>query len=179
MTHDASKPAVKGLPGATQFVPKQATLDSLRAAAQRCQGCALYQGATQAVLGEGPATARIVLVGEQPGDQEDVAGRPFVGPAGKLLDRALADAGIKRSDAYVTNAVKHFKFEEKGKRRVHKKPVNREITACKPWLEAEMKIVKPRLIVCLGVTAAHAILGNQHRLLEHRGNSLTILSRTK
>jgi len=141
----------------------------LRGAAQRCQGCELYRNATQAVLGEGPATARIVMVGEQPGDREDLAGRPFVGPAGQLLDRALEDAGIRRSDVYITNAVKHFKFEERGRRRIHKKPSDSEIEACKPWLTAEFARIKPKLIVCLGASAARAIIGKQHRLLQERG----------
>lgn len=142
--------------GAALFVPGRATLPRLRDAAQRCKGCALYRHATQAVLGEGPTTARIVMVGEQPGDQEDLAGRPFVGPSGRLLDKALAEAGIDRSDVYVTNAVKHFKFQ-RGKRRIHKKPTVGEILACKPWLEAELALIKPEVIVCLGATAAHAV----------------------
>jgi uracil-DNA glycosylase family protein len=156
-------------PGAGAFVPKTGSLERLVRAAQKCQGCELYRAATQAVLGEGPAAARIVLVGEQPGDREDLAGRPFVGPAGALLDRALAEAGIERADVYVTNAVKHFKFEERGKRRIHKKPSSSEVAACKPWLEAELAIVQPRLIVCLGATAAHSVIGPRHRLLEERG----------
>src|SRR5947209_1407640 len=127
----------KPYPGAEQFIPEGATLPQLRTAVQGCKGCDLYRNATQAVLGEGPVTARIVMVGEQPGDREDLAGRPFVGPAGGLLDRALEDAGIDRNDVYITNAVKHFKFEERGKRRIHKKPSDSEIDACKPWLWAE------------------------------------------
>jgi uracil-DNA glycosylase family protein len=156
-------------PGALPFVPPGATLTQLRDAAQRCQGCELYRNATQAVLGEGPPHARIVMIGEQPGDQEDLAGKPFVGPAGALLDRALADAQIARRDVYITNAVKHFKFEERGKRRIHKKPSSGEITACHPWLEAELACIHPEIIVCLGATAARAVIGNQHRLLEERG----------
>lgn len=155
--------------GAAPFVPARATLPQLAEAAQRCRGCELYRHATQAVLGEGPAAARVLMVGEQPGDKEDLAGRPFVGPAGHLLDRALADAGIARSEVYVTNAVKHFKFEERGKRRIHKKPSESEITACHPWLEAELAIIRPEVIVCLGATAARAVLGKQHRLLQERG----------
>jgi DNA polymerase len=160
---------VSNLEGAASFIPSRATLPKLWNAAQRCTGCALYRNATQAVLGEGPATARIVVVGEQPGDQEDLAGRPFVGPAGRLLDKALAEAGIERSDVYVTNAVKHFKFEERGKRRIHKKPTAGEIAACRPWLDAELGLIKPELIVCLGATAAHAVIGRHHGVLEHRG----------
>jgi uracil-DNA glycosylase len=156
-------------PGAEPFVPPHANLSELWAAAQKCHGCDLYRHATQAVLGEGPPSARIVMVGEQPGDKEDLAGHPFAGPSGALLDRALGDAGIDRSDVYLTNAVKHFKFEERGKRRIHKKPSTVEIVACKPWLEAEVAIVRPELIVCLGATAARAVIGPKHRLLEERG----------
>jgi DNA polymerase len=156
-------------PGAASFVPEGAGLAQLRDAAQACRGCELYRNATQAVLGEGPVTARIVMVGEQPGDQEDRAGRPFVGPAGGLLNCALEDAGIDRGDVYVTNAVKHFKFEERGKRRIHKKPSDSEITACKPWLWAELARIRPKLIVCLGATAARAVIGKEHKLLKERG----------
>lgn len=155
--------------GAERFLPKSGSLRQLQRAVQNCEGCELYRAATQAVFGEGPAGARIVIVGEQPGDREDQEGHPFVGPAGKLLDRALADAGIERQDVYVTNAVKHFKFEERGKRRIHKKPSSAEIAACKPWLEAELASMRPRLIVCLGATAARSVIGPQHRLLEERG----------
>jgi len=162
-------PKVANQPGAKPFVPKTGSLKVLMRAAQKCQGCALYRAATQAVLGEGPASATVVLVGEQPGDREDLAGRPFVGPAGGLLDRALADAGIERSEVYLTNAVKHFKFEERGKRRIHKKPSSTEIADCKPWLEAELGIIQPRLIVCLGATAARSVIGPHHRLLQERG----------
>ncbi len=154
---------------AAPFVPQGATLTQLREAAQKCKGCELYRHATQAVLGEGPSSARIVMVGEQPGDKEDLAGKPFVGPAGGLLTRALEDAGIDRSDVYITNAVKHFKFEERGKRRIHKKPSETEIVACRPWLEAEFSLINPEIVVCLGATAAHAIIGKKHRLLEERG----------
>ncbi len=162
-------PKVGNQPGAKPFVPETGSLEQLLRAAQNCHGCELYRAATQAVLGEGPVPARIMLVGEQPGDREDLAGHPFVGPAGALLDRALADAGIERKDVYVTNAVKHFKFEERGKRRIHKKPSSAQVAACKPWLEAELVIVQPRLIVCLGATAAHSVIGPHHRLLEERG----------
>jgi len=156
-------------PGAVAFVPRAESLAELWTAAQKCQGCDLYRYATQAVLGEGPSSARIIMVGEQPGDKEDLAGRPFVGPAGALLDRALRDTSIDRSDVYVTNAVKHFKFEDRGKRRIHKKPSVVEIVACKPWLDAELVIIRPELIVCLGATAARAVIGPQHRLLQERG----------
>jgi len=141
----------------------------LRESAAGCTGCDLYKHATQTVFGEGAARASIMFVGEQPGDQEDLAGRPFVGPAGKILDKALAEAGIVRRDLYVTNAVKHFKWEPQGKRRKHKKPTATEIAACRPWLEAEIEVVKPRVIVCLGVTAAQAVFGKAVRLNEMRG----------
>jgi DNA polymerase len=155
--------------GTARFVPAGASLTQLRAAVQQCRGCELFRNATQAVLGEGPSAARIVMVGEQPGDKEDLAGKPFVGPAGALLDRALAEAGIERSDVFITNAVKHFKFEERGKRRIHKKPSDSEIGACKPWLDAELARIRPELIVCLGATAARAVIGKQHRILKERG----------
>ena len=154
---------------ATEFVPTHPTLAALREAIQHCRGCDLYRYATQAVLGEGPKSARIVMVGEQPGDAEDRQGHPFVGPAGKLLNRALKDAGIERSEVYVNNAVKHFKFEERGKKRLHKKPRMSEIKACRPWLEAELTVVQPRIIICLGATAAQSILGPKYRLTKERG----------
>ena len=154
---------------ASQFVPEHPTPRTLREAAQRCQGCDLYARASQAVFGEGPTSAAIVLIGEQPGDEEDRQGHPFVGPSGKLLDRALAEAGIDRSLVYVTNAVKHFKFEERGKRRLHKKPNGREIRACQPWLEAEINLIQPQIIVCLGATAAQSIFGGTYRLTKERG----------
>ena len=161
--------AVKRTSGAADFVPPGGTLPQLRDAAQKCQGCDLYRHATQAVLGEGPSSARVVLVGEQPGDKEDLAGHPFVGPSGALLNRALEEAGIARSSVFVTNAVKHFKFEARGKRRIHKRPSASELDACLPWLDAELKLVKPEVIVCLGATAARGVIGKQHRLLEERG----------
>ena len=154
---------------ASELIPEHPTLRALREEVQRCRGCELYRYATQAVFGEGPRSARIALVGEQPGDEEDRQGHPFVGPAGKLLNKALEEAGIDRSNVYVTNAVKHFKFEERGKRRLHKKPRMSEIKACKPWLEAEMSLIKPEVIVCLGATAAHALLGPKYRLTKERG----------
>lgn len=157
-------------PGAESFIPPEATLLQLRDAAQQCKGCDLYRNATQAVLGEGPTSARILMVGEQPGDKEDRAGQPFVGPAGTVLDRALQEADIDRADVYITNAVKHFKFEERGKRRIHKKPNATEVAACRPWFDAELAAVRPEMIVCLGATAAHAVIGKLHRLLENRGN---------
>jgi DNA polymerase len=156
-------------PGATQFLPNRRTLPLLRVAAQSCRGCDLYANASQAVFGEGPKTARVVLIGEQPGNEEDLQGHPFVGPAGGILDRALADASLDRSGAYVTNVVKHFRFEERGKRRLHKKPSMAEIRACQPWFEAEMEVLKPKVIVCLGATAAQALLGNKFRLMQERG----------
>jgi DNA polymerase len=155
--------------GARRFIPPKPTLNSLRKAAQSCTACALYRNATQTVFGAGPAKARLMLVGEQPGDAEDRAGLPFVGPAGRLLDRALADAGIDRSRVYVTNAVKHFKWVQRGKRRLHRKPGAREIQACYPWLEAEIAALKPAVIVCLGATAAQAPLGRDFRVTQRRG----------
>jgi uracil-DNA glycosylase family protein len=154
---------------AADYIPEHPTLRALREGVQKCRGCDLYRYATQAVFGEGPLKARIALVGEQPGDEEDRQGRPFVGPAGKLLDKALEEAGIERADVYVTNAVKHFKFEERGKRRIHKKPRVSEIKACNPWLKAEISLVKPEVIVCLGATATLALLGPKYRLTQERG----------
>jgi uracil-DNA glycosylase len=151
------------------FIPTKLTIPALRKAASSCTGCDLYKQATQTVFGEGEGHAEIILVGEQPGDQEDRAGHPFVGPAGKILDKALAEAGITRQDVYVTNAVKHFKWEPHGKRRKHKKPSAAEIAACRPWLEAEVKVLTPRVIVCLGVTAAQSVFGKIVRLNELRG----------
>jgi uracil-DNA glycosylase len=155
--------------GAAAFVPPAADLPALRAAAARCEGCDLFRHATQMVFGRGPADARIVLVGEQPGDQEDLKGAPFVGPAGEVLDRALAEAGVDRGRIYVTNAVKHFKFEMRGRRRIHQTPRLPEIAACRPWLEAELEIIKPAVLGCLGATAARAIFGPDFRLLRERG----------
>jgi DNA polymerase len=144
-------------------------LDELRREAAGCTACDLYERATQTVFGEGEPGARVMLVGEQPGDREDVEGEPFVGPAGQLLDRALTDAGIVRGDAYVTNVVKHFKWEPRGKRRIHKKPDAVEITACRPWLDSEIAVVAPEVVVCLGATAAQALLGRDFRVTKQRG----------
>jgi len=158
-------------PGAQQFVPESATIEGLRKAARDCQGCHLYEKATQTVFSSGSATARVVLVGEQPGDQEDRRGEPFVGPAGLLLDRALDDAGINRKLAYVTNAVKHFKFSQAGtgKRRIHQKPDQREVAACRPWLTAELEILDPDVIVALGATAGQSLMGSDFRVTRSRG----------
>jgi DNA polymerase len=158
-----------GTPTARPFLPKILSIPALQAAAKRCEGCPLYERATQTVFGEGPAAARVMMVGEQPGDSEDRQGRPFIGAAGKLLDRALDEAGVDRSLVYVTNAVKHFKWIERGKRRIHQKPNASEIAACRPWLEAEIEAVKPRAIVCLGATAAQALLGRAFRVTADRG----------
>lgn len=154
---------------AAPFVPETTSLKVLRAAAQDCRGCGLYKTATQAVFGAGPRSARVMLVGEQPGDQEDRHGEPFVGPAGAVLQKALEEAGIPRDTAYLTNAVKHFKWEPRGKRRIHKKPRASEIKACRPWLEAELRAVKPVVVVCLGATAAQSVLGSQFKLMQQRG----------
>ena len=154
---------------AADFLPERRTLSALREAAAGCHGCPLWARGTQTVFGEGPRRARVVLVGEQPGNDEDLAGKPFVGPAGRVLDRALEAAGIARDDVYVTNVVKHFKWEPKGKRRIHAKPNQMEISACLPWLEAELDIVKPVVVVCLGATAAQALLGPKFRVTKRRG----------
>lgn len=148
------------------------SLARVRDEAAACRRCPLWEKATQTVFGEGPADAKLMLVGEQPGDQEDLRGKPFVGPAGAVLRRALADAGSDPTKAYVTNAVKHFKWEPRGKRRIHKKPNAVEIAACRPWLESEIKVVKPRVIVCLGATAAQALLGKDFRVTQRRGELL-------
>ena len=157
---------------ATPYLPERSSLDSLRTAAAGCRGCHLWRGATQTVFGEGLKRARVMLVGEQPGDKEDVAGKPFVGPAGRELDRALEAAGIAREEAYVTNVVKHFKFEERGRRRIHQTPKRFEIDACMPWLEQERKVVGPEALVLLGATAAKALLGGSFRVTQHRGELL-------
>src|SRR4029453_11946463 len=149
--------------------PAGASLDELRAAGARCQGCDLSRHATQTVFSRGPADARVVLVGEQPGDQEDLRGAPFVGPAGEVLDRALVEVGLARERLYVTNAVKHFKFVPRGKRRIHQTPGTVELTACRPWLEAEIGLIRPESLVCLGATAARALLGPTFRLMREHG----------
>jgi uracil-DNA glycosylase family protein len=154
---------------AATYLPETLSLPQLREAVQGCRGCDLYRNTTQAVFGEGARHAEVMLVGEQPGDKEDLAGRPFVGPAGKLLDRALGEAGIDRADTYVTNAVKHFKWEGRGKRRIHQKPSWSESVACRPWLEAELELVRPKVVVALGATAAQSLLGRDFRLTKHRG----------
>jgi uracil-DNA glycosylase family protein len=156
--------------GAEQFVPGGAGLEQLEQAARECRGCDLYRAATQTVFGEGDPHARVVLVGEQPGDQEDRKGRPFVGPAGRILDSALDEAGINRSHTYVTNAVKHFKFERAdGKRRIHQTPTRTEIVACRPWLAAELDVLDPDVLVCLGATAGKAVFGPSFKVSEQRG----------
>jgi len=155
---------------AASLIPPEPTIPGLRDAAAKCRACDLWKRGTQTVFGEGGGPQpRVMLVGEQPGDQEDIQGHPFVGPAGKLLDKALTEAGIDRKDVYVTNAVKHFKWEPRGKRRIHKKPNSIEITACKPWIEAEIDVIKPHVIVCLGATAAQALLGRQFKVSTQRG----------
>jgi uracil-DNA glycosylase len=154
---------------AAPLVPERPTLEKLREAAVGCTACPLHETATQTVFGEGSAKADVVFVGEQPGDQEDLQGRPFVGPAGKLFDKALEDAGIDRSQVYVTNVVKHFKWQARGKRRIHQKPNWSEIAACRPWLEAELEVIQPRVLVCLGATAAQALLGRDFRVSRQRG----------
>jgi DNA polymerase len=154
---------------AAPLIPERPTLKKLREAAAGCKACPLWQTGTQTVFGEGSAKADVVFVGEQPGDQEDLEGRPFVGPAGKLLDQALEEAGIDREQVYVTNVVKHFKWKSQGKRRIHQKPNWKEIGACRPWLDAEIAVLKPRVLVCLGATAAQALLGRDFRVSRQRG----------
>ena len=154
---------------AAELIPPRPTLKKLRESAAGCKACPLWQTGTQTVFGEGAAKADVIFVGEQPGDREDVEGRPFVGPAGQLLDRALVEAEIDRSQVYVTNVVKHFKWKPQGKRRIHQKPNWREIAACRPWLDAEVALLKPRVLVCLGATAAQALLGKDFRVSRQRG----------
>jgi uracil-DNA glycosylase len=154
---------------ATDLVPPDPNLRTLRAAAANCRACDLWKGATQTVFGEGTARAKVMFVGEQPGNDEDLQGKPFVGPAGKLLDKVLDELGIARRDVYVTNAVKHFKWVRRGKRRIHEKPRISEIVACRPWLEAEIMVVRPKVIVCLGATAAQTLLGRDFRVTQKRG----------
>jgi len=159
----------RGRVSAADFLPERLTLPALREAAAGCRGCHLWQVGTQTVFGEGARDAEAVFVGEQPGDQEDRAGKPFVGPAGRVFDEALAAAGIDRGAVYVTNAVKHFKWEPRGKRRIHKKPNAMEIAACRPWFDAEVKVLKPEIVVLLGATAAQALLGRTFRVTKQRG----------
>jgi uracil-DNA glycosylase family protein len=156
-------------PSAAPWVPSTNNLGKLRLAAAGCRGCSLYEHATQVVFGEGPQHAKVVMVGETPGNDEDLAGHPFVGPAGTLLNQAMEEAGIDRTKVYVTNAVKHFKFTERGKRRIHAKPSGTEISACRPWLEAELAAIRPELIVCLGATAAQTLMGREFRITRERG----------
>jgi uracil-DNA glycosylase len=157
---------------AADFLPARRSLTALREAAAGCRGCDLYEDATQTVFGEGRAKARVVLVGETPGDQEDRQGKPFVGPAGRELDRALDRAGIDRGDVYVTNAVKHFRFQERGKRRIHQKPDGRHIKACRPWLDAELGLLEPEALIVMGATAAQALLGASFKVTKERGKLL-------
>jgi DNA polymerase len=161
--------AKKPTSSAAELIPDRPTIKSVQTAAKACQACDLWKRGTQTVFGEGAPKAQLMLVGEQPGNEEDLSGHPFVGPAGKLLDRALVEAGIDRAAVYVTNVVKHFKWEPRGKRRIHKKPSAGEIAACRPWLDTEIALLKPRAIVCLGATAAQALLGRQFRVTAHRG----------
>jgi len=166
------KPSPEEVPGAQAFLPTTHSLPTLRAAIPSCRGCTLYRHATQAVFGEGAIDSRVMLIGEVPGDHEDLAGKPFVGPAGRLLDEALALAHIPRSEVYVTNAVKHFKYTQRGKRRLHDKPNRYEIEACKPWLEAELEVLAPKIVVVMGATAAQALLGSSFRVTKSRGQML-------
>ncbi len=165
--------------GAEDYVPDKPDIDELRTAVQDCRGCDLYKNATQAVFGEGPADASVLVIGEVPGDQEDRQGHPFVGPAGKLLDKALVEAGIDRTQVYVTNAVKHFKYKpaERGKRRIHQKPGRTEVVACRPWLIAELDTVRPDLVVFLGATAAQSLLGTKFKVTQRRGEVVEIPDR--
>jgi uracil-DNA glycosylase len=158
---------------AAPLIPPEPTLPKLRDAAADCRACDLWEKGTQTVFGEGEATSRVLFVGEQPGDKEDLAGRPFVGPAGALLDKALEAADIDRRTVYVTNAVKHFKWEQRGKRRIHEKPNQKQINACRPWLDSEIAVVKPKVIVCLGATASQALLGKSFRVTQMRGQLIT------
>jgi DNA polymerase len=162
----------RSFPGAAEWVPESATVEGLREAAQACRGCDLYRDATQVVMGSGEPDASLMLLGEQPGDREDLAGEPFVGPAGKVLDRALADAGIEPGRTFVTNAVKHFRFERRGRQRIHKSPSRGQVVACAPWLAAELRVVRPRGVVILGGTAGKAVYGSSFKVGERRGRLL-------
>jgi len=161
--------AAEEILSAAPLIPVRPTLDRLRAAAKSCRACPLWKTGTQTVFGEGSPEAKVLFVGEQPGNDEDLAGRPFVGPAGKLLDKVLEEVGIDRDEVYVTNVVKHFKWEPVGKRRIHKKPNSREIAACRPWLDAELDVIEPTVLVCLGATASQALLGKDFRVSRQRG----------
>jgi DNA polymerase len=167
-----TKPSPEDVPGAERFLPARKTLPALRSAVQTCHGCTLYREATQAVFGEGSVASRVMLIGEVPGDREDLEGKPFVGPSGKLLDEALAQGGIPRDEVYVTNVVKHFKYTQRGKRRLHDKPNRYEIAACKPWLAAELELIEPAIVVVMGATAAQALLGSSFRVTKSRGQVL-------
>jgi len=158
--------------GAGKFLPAGRSIRELRAAAATCKGCELWRNATQTVFGDGSECAKMMFIGEQPGDQEDLTGIPFSGPAGQILDRGLVEAGIDREEVYITNAVKHFKWLPRGKRRLHQKPNGREIAACRPWLLAELEAIQPRVLICLGATAARAVLGKITKISEHRGELL-------
>ena len=158
-----------------EFLPDELSYRALKAASMECRGCDLYKNATQTVFGEGQISSRVIFVGEQPGDEEDLTGRPFVGPAGRLFDKALFEAGIDREKIYLTNTVKHFKWKSKGKRRIHEKPNASEINACDPWLRSEITLIKPRILICLGATAAQALLGKQFRVTQMRGQWLDSL----
>lgn len=166
---DRGRPRLGAGDTAAPLIPPRPSISKLRQAARGCRACPLWKTGTQTVFGEGSRHAKVVFVGEQPGNDEDLAGKPFVGPAGKLLDKALVEAGINRDEVYVTNVVKHFKWEPKGKRRIHKKPNAREIAACRPWLDAEIDLLKPEVVVCLGATAAQALLGKDFKVSQRRG----------
>lgn len=168
-----SDPEKRPAQSARPFLPSRLSLKALREAAAVCEGCPLYANATQTVFGEGRKTSRLIFVGEQPGNDEDLQGKPFVGPAGRVLDQGLESAGIDRADAYVTNVVKHFKWTAKGTRRMHKPPSAREVAACLPWLEKEIELIKPLVLVCLGATAANALLGRDFRVTVQRGQVLS------
>ena len=170
---------VAALPTAEIYIPSKPSLASLRKAALGCKACDLWKRGTQTVFGEGKARAKVLFAGEQPGNEEDLAGKPFVGPAGKLLDRALEAAGIDRSQTYITNVVKHFKWVPRGKKRIHDKPNSAEIRACLPWLEWELKVVRPKILVCLGATAAQTVFGKQFRVTQHRGKIPGFSARAK
>lgn len=166
------RPPKSDKPEGNPFVPRTTNLKRLQQAAKDCKNCDLWERGTQTVFGEGQPASKVMLIGEQPGNEEDLQGRPFIGPAGRLLDKLLVEAGVDRKKVYVTNAVKHFKWEPRGKRRIHKKPNSVEIAACRPWLEAEIASIHPKVVVCLGVTAAQALLGRDFRVTQHRGELL-------